>query len=127
MGPVVTEGVTQHEESHIADFHNNCESTCGIVQGAEEGLGIGIVEPGEAAASEVRASEVEIDYLGGEKGKPRNRGEKPAIETRIRQMTQYRDANQQIVDQQQSTPPPPPTQTPPPPPPPEREHPNGTQ
>lgn len=131
MGPIVREGVTRHEETHIADFHNNCDKTCGVVQGAEAGLGIGIVEPAEAAASEVRASDVEIDYLGDEKAKPRNGSEKPAIETRIRQMTQYRDSNQQIIDQQQqSNPPPPPqTQTPPPPPPPPNnaDHPNATQ
>lgn len=102
MGRIVLQGVTLHEGSHRTDFYKNCDKTCGILKDAPAGLAIGIDGPADAAASEVRASNTEIDYLKGEKNKARNRDEKPAIERRSVQMTQYRDANQKIVDQSEA-------------------------
>ncbi|MBB3228199.1 RHS repeat-associated protein [Luteibacter sp. Sphag1AF] len=117
MGRVVHEGVDRHENTHKSDFYTNCDQTCGILADAKAGLQI-VVTSGDAdaAASEVRASNVEIDYLTSEKDKLRNNQEKPSILKRIDQMTEYRNDNQTIVDQAAPSPPPaivPATPTPP--------------
>jgi hypothetical protein len=113
MGRVVLEGLTRHEGTHRSDFYTNCDQTCGILKDAPAEQQIQIKGMIDASKSEVRATNVELDYLKTEKNKLRNQREKPDIETREKQMEQYRKDNQKIIDdnsEPKKSEPPPPTQ-----------------
>lgn len=98
MGRVVLEGLTRHEGTHRSDFYTNCDQTCGILKDAPANQQIKIDGLLDANRSEVRASNVELDYLKAEKNKLRNQKEKPDIESREKQMTEYRDVRQKVID-----------------------------
>lgn len=126
MGRVVREGLSRHEGTHKSDFYANCDKTCGILADAAPDLQI-VITSGQvdAAASEVRASTVEIGYLKSEKDKLRNSQEKPDILTRIKQMTEYLNQNQNIINQAVPPPLPQVAPSPPLPPPSPKEQENG--
>jgi RHS repeat-associated protein len=98
MGRVVLEGLTRHEGTHQSDFYINCDQTCGILKDAPADQQIKIDGTLDAAKSEVRASSVELDYLKAEKNKMRNQREKPEIENREKQMKDYKDDAQKVID-----------------------------
>jgi len=98
MGRVVLEGLTRHEGTHQSDFYINCDQTCGILKDAPADQQIKIDGVLDGSKAEVRATSVELDYLKTEKNKLRNQREKTQIEIREKQMTEYRDEKQKIID-----------------------------
>jgi RHS repeat-associated protein len=119
-GAVVRDGISRHEQHHKSAFYLNCDQTCGILEGAPADMVIGIGGPNtelDRAMAEVASSQVEIEFLEGEIGKARNRDQRDWIRRRIRDVVDYRQRYQRIVETTQRVPdepvlPTPPTPTP---------------
>ncbi len=81
----VLTGIDKHEQSHAKDALDQNKD---VAKGVKEGTIIGNDNPKELAESEVKATQIEIDYL-----KSLNKPNDPEIAARIKQLEDYLQKN----------------------------------